>query len=79
MRIALKPKRLIANSGYGSEENYDYCEKEAIEANVKYNTFDKEQTKVWKKQIGKLENMTYDEEQSNARKYVRGGQQKKEK
>jgi transposase len=57
-----KPKTLIADSGYGSEENYDYCEKETIEAIVKYNTFDKEQTKAWKKQIGKLENMTYDEE-----------------
>ncbi|EHL78486.1 IS1182 family transposase [Bacillus smithii] len=57
-----KPKTLIADSGYGSEENYDYCEKEEMEALVKYNTFDKEQTKAWKNQIGKLENMTYDEE-----------------
>ncbi len=46
-----KPKTLIADSGYGSEENYDYCETEEIEALVKYNTFDKEQTKAWKNQI----------------------------
>ena len=57
-----KPKALIADSGYGSEENYAYCENEEIEAFVKYNTFDKEQTKAWKKQIGKLENMIYDED-----------------
>lgn len=57
-----KPKALIADSGYGSEENYAYCEKKGIEAYVKYNTFDKEQTKAWKNQVGRLENMTYDEE-----------------
>lgn len=57
-----KPKVLIADSGYGSEENYDYCEEKKIEAFVKYNTFDKEQTKAWKNQVGRLENMTYDDE-----------------
>ncbi|WP_047155223.1 IS1182 family transposase [Aneurinibacillus tyrosinisolvens] len=57
-----KPKALIADSGYGSEENYAYCEEKKIEAYVKYNTIDKEQTKAWKKQTGRLENMTYDEE-----------------
>ena len=50
-----KPKILIADSGYGSEENYDCCETEEIEALVKYNTFDNEKTKAWKNQIGKLE------------------------
>lgn len=57
-----KPKVLIADSGYGSEENYAHCEREEIKAYIKYNTFDKEQTKAWKNQIGRLENMTYDEE-----------------
>ena len=57
-----KPKTLIADSGYGSEENYAFCEKEKIEAYVKYNTLDKEQTKAWKNQVGRVENMTYDEE-----------------
>lgn len=57
-----KPKSIIADSGYGSEENYAHCEKEKIEALIKYNTFDKEQTKAWKEQIGRVENMTYDEE-----------------
>lgn len=56
------PKAVIADSGYGSEENYTYCEKEKIEAYVKYDTFDKEQTEAWKEQVGRLETMTYDEE-----------------
>ena len=56
------PKALIADAGYGSEENYSFCEEKNIEAFVKYNTFDKEQTKAWKAQVGKLENMEYDED-----------------
>jgi transposase len=57
-----KPESIIADSGYGSEENYAHCEEKEIEALIKYNTFDKEQTKSWKEQIGRVENMTYDEE-----------------
>ena len=57
-----KPEALTADSGYRSEENYAYCEENEIEAYVKYNAFDKEQTKAWKNQIGRLENMMYDEE-----------------
>lgn len=52
----------MADSGYGNEENYAYCENENVQAFVKYNTFDKEQTKAWQKQIGRVENMTYDDE-----------------
>lgn len=58
----VKPKNLIADSGYGSEENYAFCEKENMEAFIKYNTFEKEQKKSWSKEIGRVENMTYDEE-----------------
>ena len=57
-----KPKALGADSAYGSEENYNYCDENGITAYVKYNTIDKEQTKAWKHQIGKIEHMTYDEE-----------------
>lgn len=34
-----KPKAIIADSGYGSEENYAHCEEHEIEAYIKYNTF----------------------------------------
>uniref|UniRef100_UPI000D3E295E IS1182 family transposase n=1 Tax=Peribacillus acanthi TaxID=2171554 RepID=UPI000D3E295E len=57
-----KPKTLIADSGYGSEENYVHCENKDVEALIKYNTFDKEKTKAWKEQVGRVENMEYDEE-----------------
>ncbi|WP_143521188.1 transposase, partial [Pseudomonas sp. 2995-1] len=56
------PKSLIGDSGYGSEENYAICEEKGIEALVKYNTLDKEQTKKFKTEIGRVENLTYDED-----------------
>lgn len=40
-----KPKAVTGDSRYGSEENYAYCEGNEMEAYIKYNTFDKEQTK----------------------------------
>jgi transposase len=36
------PKTIIADAGYGSEENYEYLEKEEIEGIVKYFSFYKE-------------------------------------
>ncbi|MDM1679116.1 transposase, partial [Myroides odoratimimus] len=43
------PKSVIADAGYGSQENYTYLEGEEIKAFVKYNTFDQEQEQVEKK------------------------------
>ena len=57
-----KPTSIIADSGYGSEENYAFCENEHMEAFIKYTTFDIEETKAWKEQVGRVENMTYDTE-----------------
>lgn len=37
------PREVIADAGYGSEENYEFMENNLIEAYVKYNYFDKEQ------------------------------------
>lgn len=39
------PERITADAGYGSEENYQYAENEAVEAYVKYAYFHKEQKK----------------------------------
>jgi transposase len=39
----LIPEKLIADAGYGSEQNYEYLASEGIEAYVKYNMFDSEQ------------------------------------
>jgi transposase len=38
------PEELLADAGYGSEENYDFLEGHDITPFVKYNYFDKEQT-----------------------------------
>lgn len=39
------PKAAVADAGYGSEQNYEYLEKEQVEAFVKYNYFHREQQK----------------------------------
>lgn len=56
------PNRVIADSGYGSEENYEYLKEKGIDGYVKYNYFHKEQKKSFKKQIYRVENLKYDEE-----------------
>ena len=58
------PKELTTDAGYGSEENYDYLEKEDIEAFVKYNYFDKEQhEKENAKPPFHVDNLYYNKEQ----------------
>src|ERR1700742_3168902 len=37
------PKAIVADAGYGSDENYGILDGKGIEAYIKYNTFDKEQ------------------------------------
>ncbi|HOO84047.1 MAG TPA: IS1182 family transposase [Prolixibacteraceae bacterium] len=41
-------KQVIADSGYGSEENYEYAQNKGIEAFIKYNWFHKEQKRKYK-------------------------------
>ena len=57
------PQTVIADAGYGSEENYAYLEKEEIHAVVKYGSYHKEKSKVWKENVGKIENWTYRSEE----------------
>lgn len=40
---------VVADAGYGSEQNYEFMENAGIEAFVKYNYFHKEQKRAWKK------------------------------
>nr|WP_316503065.1 MULTISPECIES: transposase [Paenibacillus] len=56
------PRTVIADAGYGGEENYDYLEQKELEAIVKYNTFHRENSKAWKQDISKIDNWTYDAE-----------------
>ena len=56
------PETLVADAGYGSEENYEYLEDNDIEAYVKFSYFHKEQTQKWKENPQKLENLHYNEQ-----------------
>jgi len=60
-QLGVLPKKIIADAGYGSEENYQYLEKEQLENYVKFNTFHKEQKRSWRKQRFRVENLEYDE------------------
>jgi len=55
------PDTLVADAGYGSEENYEYLENNDVEAFVKYQYFHKEQSKKWRTDPYRTENLRYDE------------------
>lgn len=52
---------VVADSGYGSEQNYEYLENKDIEAYVKYNYFHKEQKRNYKKNPFLPANLYYNE------------------
>ncbi len=49
------PEKEITDAGYGSLENYDFLEENKMEPYVKYNYFDKEQSKKFKNDITRIE------------------------
>lgn len=57
------PATVIADAGYGGEENYDYLEENEVEAIVKYSTYHREKSKAWQTDISKIDNWTYNTEQ----------------
>ena len=54
------PKNIITDAGYGSEENYDYIEINNIGNYLKYNNFEYEKTKAYKKKIFLSDYFEYD-------------------
>ena len=56
------PYEGIADSGYGSEENYSFMEENGIQAYVKYNYFHKEQKRAFRDNPFKVENLYYNVE-----------------
>jgi transposase len=58
-RLGEKPKVIIADAGYGSEENYVYLENQGIKAVVKYGMYRKEQSGKWKADQWNTENWEY--------------------
>jgi transposase len=59
-RLGHLPRTVIADAGYGSEENYAYLERSGTEGYVKYALFHKEQKRSWRKQRFRSENWEYD-------------------
>jgi hypothetical protein len=55
-------KTVVADSIFGTEENYNYLENKEIEALLKFPSYDKEQTKAFKETIFHKDNMLYDAE-----------------
>ena len=53
---------VVADAGYGSEQNYEYAENENIEAYIKYNYFHKEQKRNYKKNAFLPANLYYNAE-----------------
>ncbi len=60
--FAQNPESIVADAGYGSQENYELLEKEKINAFIKYNYFDKEQSSRFLKENYKADYLTYDQE-----------------
>jgi transposase len=56
------PANVIADGGYGSEENYDYLEDNDVGPYVMYQTFHQEQTKKYKNNPFLVGNLLYNEE-----------------
>ena len=57
-----QPERLVADSGYESEENYTGLEKMGIVAYIKPTNYEISQTKKYKSNKFRADNMPYDEE-----------------
>jgi transposase len=55
-------ERIIADSAYGSEQNYEYLENKNIEAYVKYNTYHKEKTRAYQNNRFRPEHLAYNAE-----------------
>lgn len=62
-RFGVKPKVVIADAGYGGEENYKYLENKGTVTVIKYSTYRKEQSRKWKKDIFRTENWEYNKKE----------------
>ena len=60
--FARQSSTIVADSGYGNQENYEYLEQENIEAYVKYNYFHKEQKRAFKNNAFLPSNLFYNKD-----------------
>jgi len=61
-RYGKMPQKIVADSGYGSEENYEFMQENSIEAFVKYPLFHAEQKKKYKDNAFLAQNLFYNSE-----------------
>lgn len=54
------PENIISDAGYGSEENYEYIDRNNLGNHVKYSYYHIEKTKKFKEDKFRLENLPYD-------------------
>ena len=62
-RLGVKPKAVIGDAGFGSEENYVYLENRKITAVIKYGMYHKEKSGKWKNDIFKTDNWEYNKKE----------------
>jgi transposase len=60
-RYSQNPSAVVADSGYGSEENYAFLDEKQISAYVKYNWFHKEQKRKYRNNAFLADNLYYNE------------------
>jgi len=53
------PEQVVADAGYGSEENYAWLDTHGVQAYVKYNMFDVERKRKYRKNQFRIENLAY--------------------
>lgn len=58
-RYGMQSKEIVADSGYGSEENYDYMLRNGMTPYVKYNMFHVEQRRKYRNDPFRVANMFY--------------------
>ena len=58
-RLGFRFRRVVADSGYESLENYRYLDRHKQEAYIKPNNYESSRTRKFKAQIGRAENMAY--------------------
>lgn len=56
------PENIVADAGYGSEENYEYLNAQGVNSYVKHALFHQQFKKAFRKKIFRVENLTYNPE-----------------
>lgn len=62
VHLRFKYSEIVADAGYESEENYLFIEENGQVAFIKPNNYEKSKKRKFKKDISRMENMIYDEE-----------------